>query len=531
MIRSVFLIEYLTVDVLKIIEEFLIPYSPIRHSWKELALRGCLEGLQWSYRRKKGVFSKRFLLYAVRNGHLHVLEWFYENFGPFGSLKKELIRSCEYGHLHIVRWLHDHDSSPNNDHGPSLMNIAAENGHLHIVQWLHRHRTEGCTYQAMDLAASNGHLEMVQWLHAHRTEGCSSGAMDYASEMGHLNVVQWLHENYSHIRCTDIAMDCAASNGHLEIVRWLHSNRTEGCTHRAMDWAAQYGHLEIVQWLHYNRTEGCTHRAMDWAAQNGHLEIMQWLHFRRAEGCTVDAMDFAAGNGHLNIVQWLHANRVELGLEEEGCTERAIDWAAANGHLEVLRWMTEHRVGRVSRRAMLWATENRNYMVVRWLHETWNEPCTTTVLYALAEHGALEIIVWFYDKDRFRSMMPHINFRTFISSAAVSGNIFLLQWIFVTFRDQFHHTQEATYEAIGCNYISIAEFLFERGDSVCNFNCFFKAIVNNHLDMFFWLSRKFPEDYEIYYRTLVTVGAHVFPSPHLKDWIETFCRPISHQNV
>jgi hypothetical protein len=140
---TTYLIEKLSLDLVKKIEKMKteMEYDPLKHTYTEFAIKGCLEGIQW-------------LHYKRIEGCTH---WAMEE------------AAC-YGHLEVVKWLH---SNRTEGCTPNAMDYAARGGHLEVVQWLHSNRTEGCTQEAMDGAASNGHLEVVKWLHSNRSEGCT----------------------------------------------------------------------------------------------------------------------------------------------------------------------------------------------------------------------------------------------------------------------------------------------------------------------------------------------------------------------
>lgn len=223
----------------------------------EVGLAGDMEKLQCLYR-----YAYDFDAYAVANGaceagHLHVLEWLYDNFVDFDV---NISTAALYGQLELVKWLHDKPYIVATD---QAMNFAAGEGHLHVVKWLHANTTWDCTRDAMDDAARAGHLHVMQWLHVHRNKGCSSYAFIDAIHQGHHRVVNWLYES--------------------AFIEWLFDG-SESCdvdVRIAVIEAASKGNFRMLQVLDqhgfFERCE-CSlyHDIARMAARNGHLKTLQW---------------------------------------------------------------------------------------------------------------------------------------------------------------------------------------------------------------------------------------------------------------
>jgi hypothetical protein len=80
-----------------------------------------------------------------------------------------------------------------------LFILAAENGHLHILQWLYDEigwkQLPSC---ALTEAAKNGHWHVCKWL---LQEGCklSSCAVERAAGNNHLDLALWLLEKVDYV--------------------------------------------------------------------------------------------------------------------------------------------------------------------------------------------------------------------------------------------------------------------------------------------------------------------------------------------
>ena len=110
----------------------------------KLALRGNLVGLKLMY---KGDFKGKYtngttlMLGAAMNGHLHVMQWLYENGSSLtdrtDSYESCLTYACKYGHLETIKWLVEKGCSVNdmNKYGTCVM-IAACYKKIEVVEWL-----------------------------------------------------------------------------------------------------------------------------------------------------------------------------------------------------------------------------------------------------------------------------------------------------------------------------------------------------------------------------------------------------------
>jgi hypothetical protein len=163
---SIYLIGSLPIDVLKMIEKFLVKYDPTVHTWKHLASTGNINGL---------------------------------------------------------KFLHEHNVS---ECTPFVLDIAAINNHFNCVRFLYDNIIESHSEDVLSWAVKD--LSMVQWLYERCSEYCTTDVMDCAAQYGNLDVLVWLHEQGEH--CTRDALRYASLNEHYDVVQWLCTFRTEGCT-------------------------------------------------------------------------------------------------------------------------------------------------------------------------------------------------------------------------------------------------------------------------------------------------------------
>ncbi|KAL3662206.1 hypothetical protein V7S43_012537 [Phytophthora oleae] len=232
----------------------------------------------------------------------HVVERI-DGFLQVGSM----VKACILGSVRLMSYVAARSAEANWE---NVVYHAVRNGHVHILQWLSDFHADRCYWcRALHNAVVNGQLAVVKWLHINGTEGCSTYAMDMAAEGGHLDVVKWLHENRTE-GCTTNAMTYAASHGHLDVVQWLHENRSEGCSEEANRYAAGNGHLDVVQWLDANGYKGNFRDTVETATRNGHLRITKWLlrsidNEKEHESYTGFGLEVAKKGYYMGVIQWL----------------------------------------------------------------------------------------------------------------------------------------------------------------------------------------------------------------------------------
>eukprot|EP01006_Ploeotia_vitrea_P052927 TRINITY_DN67740_c1_g2_i3.p1 TRINITY_DN67740_c1_g2~~TRINITY_DN67740_c1_g2_i3.p1 ORF type:complete len:266 (+),score=24.91 TRINITY_DN67740_c1_g2_i3:53-850(+) len=154
------------------------------------------------YGEKKHQLPHKYLLYAVRNNHLHIVRWLIEEQKVQQAAKDAvtpLRAAVTHGHLELVQWLVSHGNSPNDedDCGLNALHTAADNGHLSIVQWLHQECgmvievEDGEEPCVVHLAAEGGHLELLRWVH--ETAGCKlHNSLFMAALSAQVEVILWV---------------------------------------------------------------------------------------------------------------------------------------------------------------------------------------------------------------------------------------------------------------------------------------------------------------------------------------------------
>ena len=192
--------------------------------------------------------------YAAKNvalyGHLHVLEWAYEdkNISISSSI---YANAAKGGHIKVLEWAREKgigasDFSDQND----VTEYAALGGQCETLDWLRKNGFDWDTTTCAG-AAAGGHLELLKWL---RDEGCPWDSTVYskAAFKGHLDIIKWAHsQSLPHDNCEICGL--AAEKGNFEMLQWARENGFSWGRY-TMWWAARANNLEILKWAHEN---GC----------------------------------------------------------------------------------------------------------------------------------------------------------------------------------------------------------------------------------------------------------------------------------
>lgn len=222
-----------------------------------------------------------------------------------------ILFAVKEGHLHVLKWASSKLSNWKNVKIPS---VAAENGHKHILEWAY---LNGCPWDMTTCyyAAKQGHLECLAYA---TNYGCSwsniinddnsityMNAMDVinvAVSRGHLNIILWAHQNYPEttknitvtaalwsqfgildwvksLNCYDFSNICYVAINHnkLDVLKWAFTNKVKFTQDMQLR-AAIMGHLEIVKFFHqvgyrypllasYNELSPVIHK---WALENNY---------------------------------------------------------------------------------------------------------------------------------------------------------------------------------------------------------------------------------------------------------------------
>lgn len=504
------------------------------------------------YSDEESEASKKIYEVAVRNGHIHVLDWLYEGGKLANDAMTKVIIGIPYSRADVICWLHDR--FPALKLMISLVNVAgrSDSDSMALLNWVYdrkQHFRICFKAYAASVAATRGNLEMLKWLHARQMGRCCAWTLRVAAEQGHFEVVKWVYTQYQSISVID-PLDQIARNGHYEVLKWVlerantFPNRGAAEDRRwsceAISQTARDGHLDVLQlffqdsgddgdlldmaagcgvldlakWLHENGAS-CSTDAMDEAALNGHQHVVEWLHHNRDEGCTFNAMDGAAFQNHLDVLMWLHHHRSEgcstVAMDAaaesgflriviwlhanrfEGCTPEAMDFAALNGFLHVVQWLHLHRAEGCTTQAMDSAAGTGDHIMVEWLHSNRQEGCTVKAMDAAATGGYLDMVIWLHTH---RSEGCSINA---ISGAAANGHLKIVIWLYKN--KSLSCDEDMLAQAAANGHLSVLKWLHVNHSSL--FQHFPSVYVDPcHKGVLLWLAEHYPHRFPCDFRPL-----------------------------
>lgn len=172
--------------------------------------------------------------YASNNGHVDVLEWFYNN------------------GMTVDKW--------------DIFGNAAKKNYLHIFHWISQKEIRyEHIYYAIYKASKHGHLDVLNWLKKYSVEknivfsitlknGRRMNPIHSAAEHGQVCVLDWLKNNISNVQYDEYAVDYASRNGHVYVLDWLLNSGWEfkysaNAIHHA-------SHTKVLKWWdnYYQKT-------------------------------------------------------------------------------------------------------------------------------------------------------------------------------------------------------------------------------------------------------------------------------------
>jgi hypothetical protein len=340
---------------------------------------------------------------AAEQGKLEVLQWLRSEGCPCDEEASEW--AATYGHLQILQYLHSENPKFLSE---NIFWHAALGGHIHILEWLYENANiESSEWGSCTKAAAmNGHINALEWLCYHGYV-CDIHACKAAARSGYISVLQWLHLYFEWAGKIDKTIDAkvfkaALKEGQLHVVRYLRNCSETGDFWKTVHWNKQacktavFGDLETPQYPHENGRQQDLQQCATLAALTGRLDILQYLY---AEGCVLDnqvcgAATSIAGQSNMEILKW---------LQSEGCEfdSNVLNAAVQYGNIPVVKWLRSQSIG-----LELWndwtcatALVHRHEKMFFWLIKRgcpWNpQRC----LDLAEEHGLAEAIAWIKAKD------------------------------------------------------------------------------------------------------------------------------------
>ena len=307
------------------------------------ACAGHFTEAQWLTERglsihQRDFFGRNALIQAVSQGQLEAAQWlttqgimpdsFPDGFLNFlkGRDYNAMSLAVRLGHLHIVQWLYQNGGSlkDQDDQERILLLMAARRGDLPMTQWLCRQgpdlgRLDLNKASPLSVAVSCGHLRLSQWLVGQGAEDTpdifGNDALKLAAKGGHNAIFRWLirSRRLADQQANDLLL-CALSSGHRSLAVWLclkvckSISGTDSRDRNALMLAAKHGFLWLTQWLSnatpdINQADQKGKTALMLAAANGHLPVVQWLRLERNADLYQKSVFYGSNALHLAVIR------------------------------------------------------------------------------------------------------------------------------------------------------------------------------------------------------------------------------------
>jgi hypothetical protein len=208
---------------------------------------------------------------AAKGGHLDILKWLIEK--EFTWSSATTTAAIVNGHLDILKWSFAHGCPMDFD---TALSDAARNGHIHILDWLWENFRSFCSTSLVFFnAAEKGHLEALRWAKRHF---CSWDqlVLRRAAFFGHLDALKWMKRNG--IAWKGKIPREVAYYGNLRVLRWLTENGVE-CEYEALGSAIQSDHLKIVKYL-IASNKWASEDIEKLAVSHNSRRILRWLRLQ-----------------------------------------------------------------------------------------------------------------------------------------------------------------------------------------------------------------------------------------------------------
>ena len=346
--------------------------------------------------------------------------------------------------MQLVQWaLHHHCPSE------GLINAVAEHGNCATMEYLLtacsiEHYFRYVSDMTLFLAAKSGCLAMVKLVQSFIEKPSSNMWIDVIYGSPHL-----------------LPEFGAAMGGHMDLMQVLAQDKEYWPTRKTLEYAARGpAGLEMLQWMwaDWQRRNWLLRKPVsaafcEAAAAAGKLDALKCAH----ERLLIDDWDIgtytgAAAAGRLDIIRWAFANGCLLSKiadSDRDPSDNPVTAAARAGSIEILEWFSENAQLLFvdwSLPAMRFAAYSGHIHVMEWL---WGKstPDMTNIYVAIIEaarFGQFDAVKWLYHrcsvrketynnlrKAPFSCKETYNNFRHAFECAARSGNLALMQWMYL----------------------------------------------------------------------------------------------------
>lgn len=348
--------------------------------------------------------QKRLVDIAAINGHIDVLEYFYNMAEEFAYSHNAIDYASANGYVDMLEWFYNCSwiskyprTAPQNREiikfkfSKHAINMALANGHVDVINWfvnhsnkawlIERYNSEEYVYvlnlkytvNILDIAAENNNITILDtWYKSELQLDYTSQAIDMAARNGHLDVIKWFYNASKQTRkeITFLylaAINFAISGGHINVLEYMYNLPIVfDYDEHALIWASKNGHIDVLDWfqkkgLQMKYTEYVLDSYEDvclWWKNSGlefHVSeesiisaininnihlLEKWRKYGTTFEYTEKAADKAASLNQIDTLNWLFKMTQKYNLPFV-YTEKAIDKASAKGHIKVLIWFSK----------------------------------------------------------------------------------------------------------------------------------------------------------------------------------------------
>lgn len=137
------------------------------------AKNGQLEVLKWFHKRRHltdTINMKHITFFTISYGHLEVLKWFV--FGDIFKLsQRNLADAIASGHIHIVEWMFENSNLTYDDISVDFgLDFYVLLGEISMFEYIYKKFNKcNCSLWTVVNASRNGYLHIIEWIHKYAT--------------------------------------------------------------------------------------------------------------------------------------------------------------------------------------------------------------------------------------------------------------------------------------------------------------------------------------------------------------------------
>ncbi|ORZ30116.1 hypothetical protein BCR44DRAFT_38636 [Catenaria anguillulae PL171] len=288
---------------------------------------------------------------AARNGHVHILEWWFLQFQARIDWIHVFSPAFSGGQVTVLEWCGNHPlvmeawSQPQKRWANVFLTLF-DSGLVAVLEWcksqpLVMEAWRQCLDECLREFHKSEILSMfykvlgrglgLDWLRAFDMLPFADGNRDFTQEAcvkGDLDLVQELHNRGFLLGSRNQLAEFALPSGNLELLKWIQAN-IDPSIPNVEHWHFRYDSYQV-------------------ASSFGNIDVLDWLlrngYPFPSLGHTGDrsrASVFSAATKHLPVLEWLFKHGLASGMQMEDWTI-SLERASNRGHIDVLDWLAKH---------------------------------------------------------------------------------------------------------------------------------------------------------------------------------------------